>query len=363
MPKPVVDRLGARGTSTTYLPDAVEIAAAIGRLSRRGLPFRTVAVSLFSQGYPVPDELLTAGFRTLVRRFAADFATIRAQLRPDVAGVDDLLADAEVMARRAIAGNGWSVRRMRHNLRANPPPDVTPANRDAVLEGVVASMVRFMFGELPESDDSLIEMVAAIGAQKAFEKARWAEAPLVSEEVGDLRVGLASSSLDLIVSLFDRVSAADLRHGRVIFMPVVQGLSQIPEPVRCYFGSPGDAVRMPLDTQMFAVLFMAGMLMWLSVDAAPEALYNALARNGRSPRMRSRRNLGTGTWRNYVHLLAYIQFWELGELLVGGIPLGKTNSVISTHRSRSGPSLMCPSPYLLRTCLTQSTQSRDPPRR
>lgn len=280
MPKPAVDRLGARGTSTTYLPEAVEIAAAIGRLSRRGLPFRTVAVSLFSEGYPVPDELLTAGFRTLVRQFAADFATIRAQLRPDVAGVDDLLADAEVMARRAIAGNGWSVRRMRHNLRANPPPDVTPANREAVLEGVVASMVRFMFGELPESDDSLIEMVAAIGAQGAFEKARWAEAPLVSEEVGDLRVGLASSSVEMIVSLVDRVSAADLRHGRVIFVPVVQGLSQIPEPVRYYFGSPGDALRMPLDTQMFAVLFMAGMLMWLSVDAAPEALYDALARNG-----------------------------------------------------------------------------------
>ena len=279
MPSPAVVHLGARGTSTTYLPDAVEIAAAIGRLSHRGHPFRTVAVSLFFEGYPVPDELLTDGFQTLVHQFTSDFATIRAQLRPDGPDDGDLLADAEVMATRTIAENGWSVRRMRRNLRANPPPDVTPANREAVLEGVLASMVRFAIGELPESDDSLTEVVAAIGAQGAFEKATWAEAPLVSEEVGDLRRGLASSSLDMIVSLVDRVSAADLRDARAIFVPVV-GLLQIPEPVRYYLGSPGDALRLPLDPQMFAVLLMAGMLMWLSVDAEPEPLYDALARNG-----------------------------------------------------------------------------------
>jgi hypothetical protein len=281
MPKPAVAHLGARGTSTTYLPEAVEIAAAIGRLSRRGLPFRTVAVSLFFEGYPVPDELLTAGFRTLVRQFAANFAIIRAQLRPDVPDDGDLLADAEVIATWAIAENGWSVRRMRRNLRANPPPDVTPANREAVLEGVLASMVRFAIGELPESDDSLKEVVAAIGAQGAFEKATWAETPLVSEAVGDLREVLASSSLDMIVSLVDRVSAADLRHARAIFVPVM-GLLQIPEPVRYYFGTPGDALKFPLNTQMLAVIFMAGMLMWLSVDAEPEGLYDVLARNGRA---------------------------------------------------------------------------------
>jgi hypothetical protein len=83
----------------------------------------------------------------------------------------------------------------------------------------------------------------------------------------------------MIVSLVDRVSAADLRHARAIFVPVV-GLLQIPEPVRYYLGSPGDALRLPLDPQMFAVLFIVGMLMWLSVDAGPEALYDALARNG-----------------------------------------------------------------------------------
>jgi hypothetical protein len=197
MPKPAVVHLGARGTSTTYLPEAVEVAAAIGRLSRRGLPFRTVAVSLFFEGYPVPDELLTDGFRTLVHQFTANFATMLAQLRPDVLGDGDLLADAEVIATRAIAENGRSVRRMRRNLRANPPPDVTPANREAALVGVLASMVRFAIGELPESDDSLTEMVAAIGAQGGFEKPAWAETPLVSEEVGDLREVLASSSLDM----------------------------------------------------------------------------------------------------------------------------------------------------------------------
>jgi len=280
MPKPVVDRLGARGTSTTYLPEAVEIAAAIGRLSRRGLPFRTVAVSLFFEGYPVPDELLTAGVRTFVHGFAADFATIRTQSRPDPAGVGDVLADAEMMASRAVSENGWFVRRMRHNLRTNPPPDVTSANREAVLEGVVTTMVRLLFGELPESDDSLTEIVAAIGAEGAFEKAAWAEAPLVPEGVSDLRVGLASSTLDKIVSLVDRVSAADLRNARVIFVPFARGLSQMPESVRYYIGSPGNALRLPLDPEMLAVLLVAGMLMWLSVDAEPEPLYDALARNG-----------------------------------------------------------------------------------
>ena len=210
MPKPAVNHLGARGTSTTYLPKAVEIAAAIGRLSHRGHPFRTVAVSLFFEGYPVPDELLTDGFQTLVHQFTSDFATIRAQLCPGGPDVGDLLADAEVIATRIIAENGWSVRRMRRNLRENPPSDVTPANREAALEGVVASMVRFAIGELPESDDSLSEVVAAIGARGAFEKATWAEAPLVSEEVGDLRMGLASSSLDMIVSYRKEVALPGL---------------------------------------------------------------------------------------------------------------------------------------------------------
>jgi hypothetical protein len=279
MPKPAVDHLGARGTSTTYPPEAVEIAAAIGRLSRRGHPFRTVAVSLFFEGYPVPDELLTDGFQTLVCKFTSDFATLLAQVPPNVLDVGDLLSDAEAIATRTIAENGWSVRKMRRNLRKDPPPDMTPTNREAVLKGVLASIVRSASGELPESDDSLTEMVAAIGAQGAFEKAVWAEAPLVSEEVGDLRMGLASSSLDMIVSLVDRVSAADLRDARAIFVPIV-GLLQIPEPVRYYLGSPGDALKLPLDPQMGAVLLVAGMLMWLSVDAEPEPLYDVLAQNG-----------------------------------------------------------------------------------
>jgi hypothetical protein len=266
MPRARIERLGREGTQAVCPAGIVELVASIARHARRGRPLDVTAVGVFADGHSVPDELLIAG----VRRTVADFAKVWSRNRADAEAeatritpdeIADKLAVAEQLAERVVRENSPMVRRWRRNLRHHPPPGIYRANREDTLRGALTSVMRLVEGDAPDDGDSITELAAAAGSSGAFEKAPFADDPVVPEGATALRSVFAGYDIEALAGRAMQITADELRHGRAVAVPVLRVLQALPDPLRYYVGMPGFPVLSGDDPTSFVMLLLSFLAM------------------------------------------------------------------------------------------------------
>jgi hypothetical protein len=278
LPKPLVTRLGNAGSSSSYPPSAAEIAAALARHSNRRRGPAELAVLLLLDGLPVSDEVLVSAVRELVEQFVAD-ASKHGLATP--APGEDVLGEAETLAAKEVARGGEHVRRMRRNLRKHPLPQTTSDNRDAVLEGSLTTMFRLLLGELPEDDDSLRELLHALGSNGIFETAPGAHGPVADRDVGSLRCGLQMMSIDALTATAAAATAQQLRASAAFVVPLMRALGQLPAPLGYHLGQPDGVAFDANEAKAVAVLTVAWLPLWaVTPGSDPTAVLQTLAAVG-----------------------------------------------------------------------------------
>ena len=278
LPKPFVTRLGNAGSSSSYPPSAAGIAVALARHANHRRSPAELAVLLLVDGLPVSDEVLVSAVRQLVGRFVAE-ADKHGLATP--APGEDVLGEAEALAAKEAARGGEHVRRMRRNLRTHPPPQTTSDNRDAVLEGSLTTMFRLLLGELPENDDSLRELLHALGSNGIFETAPGANGPVADRDVGSLRPGLQAMSVDTLTATAAAATAQQLRASAAFVVPLMRALGQVPPPFAYYVGQPDGITFDPADAKTVAALAVAWLPLWaVTPDSDPASVLQTLANVG-----------------------------------------------------------------------------------
>lgn len=269
---------GKYGSHAVHQDGLMDHVEDVARHVRRGRPLEVTAVAVFAEGKrSVPDALLMAGVQRIADDFASDWATQRQRARLTLEQTQsgepvDELAIAEYLSAEIAGSGGQMVRSWRQNLRRHPTSEMTPANREVVVTGAVTSVMRLLAGDQPESDDSLVELAAASGAAGAFEKAPFADAPMVSEGVSALRNVFQDLDISQLPQVVRTVTAEELRHGAVVFRALCQIFTAVPDEARYYLGVTVFPTFVPEDPASSVLFLLAFLLLSRGgLDVAPWA--------------------------------------------------------------------------------------------